>query len=193
MTHQEDALPYSHPMRVADLASNETTSFELIPTADQCRAIAADIDLPGLRKLRFTGTLSPLGKQDWKLDGHLGATVTQTCVVTLEPVTTRIEEDIKRHWIAGLVVNPEGDEIEMPEDVTQEPLGDVIDLGDVAVEALALSLPLYPRAEGAELAEQNFAKRGVTPMTDEAARPFAGLAGLRDKLSGGGESDDSGT
>lgn len=195
MTKTEDAQPFSHTLRVADLTSNETTAFELTPTPDQCAAIAADIDVPALRKVRFTGSLSPMGKRDWKLTGHLGATVTQDCVVTLAPVTTRIEEDVARHWIAGLVVNPGGDEVEMPEDVTQEPLGDSIDLGDVLVEALALALPLYPRAEGAELPAQNFTEPGVTPMTDEAARPFAGLADLRNKLAKGkdGESDDSDT
>ncbi|WP_424942826.1 YceD family protein [Aliiroseovarius crassostreae] len=193
MTQTEDAKPFSHILRVADLTANETTAFELVLTPDQCAAIAADIDLPALRKVRFTGSLSPMGKRDWKLTGHLGATVTQDCVVTLAPVTTRIEEDVTRQWIAGLVVAPEGDEVEMPEDVTQEKLGDVIDLGDVLVEALALALPLYPRAEDAALPAQNFAEPGVTPMTDEAARPFAGLADLRSKLAKGkeGESDES--
>lgn len=192
MTQTEDALPYSHPLRIADLAPNEATPFELIPTDAQCKAIAADIDVPALRKIRFTGTLAPLGKKDWELKARLGATVTQECVVTLAPVTTRIEEEVIRHWVAALVTTPgapDGDEVEMPDDVTVEPLTPEVDLGEVLVEALALALPLYPRAEGASLNKQNFAEPGITPMTDEAARPFAGLAGLRNKLSG--ESDPS--
>lgn len=189
MTQPKDALPFSHPIRVADLSPHEATAFEIIPSEAQCRAIAADIGVPALRKIRFTGTLAPMGKRDWKMQARLGATVTQDCVVTLAPVTTRIEDEVSRHWIAGLVTAPEGDEVEMPDDVTQEPLGVEIDLGEVLVEALALALPLYPRAEGAALETQNFTEPGITPMTDEAARPFAGLAGLRDKLSG--ESDPS--
>ncbi|UWP89989.1 YceD family protein [Aliiroseovarius crassostreae] len=189
MTQPKDALPFSHPIRVADLPPNEATPFEIIPSEAQCRAIAADIGVPALRKIRFTGTLAPMGKRDWKMKARLGATVTQDCVVTLAPVTTRIEDEVSRHWIAGLVTAPEGDEVEMPDDVTQEPLGAEIDLGEVLIEALALALPLYPRAEGAALEAQNFTEPGITPMTDEAARPFAGLAGLRDKLSG--ESDPS--
>ncbi|UWP93148.1 DUF177 domain-containing protein [Aliiroseovarius crassostreae] len=189
MTQPKDALPFSHPIRVADLPPNEATPFEIIPSEAQCRAIAADIGVPALRKIRFTGTLAPMGKRDWKMKARLGATVTQDCVVTLAPVTTRIEDEVSRHWIAGLVTAPEGDEVEMPDDVTQEPLGAEIDLGEVLIEALALALPLYPRVEGAALEAQNFTEPGITPMTDEAARPFAGLAGLRDKLSG--ESDPS--
>ncbi|KPN63127.1 Uncharacterized metal-binding protein YceD, DUF177 family [Aliiroseovarius crassostreae] len=189
MTQPKDALLFTHPIRVADLSPNEATAFEIIPSEAQCRAIAADIGVPALRKIRFTGTLAPMGKRDWKMQARLGATVTQDCVVTLAPVTTRIEDEVSRHWIAGLVTAPEGDEVEMPDDVTQEPLGTEIDLGEVLIEALALALPLYPRAEGAALEAQNFTEPGITPMTDEAARPFAGLAGLRDKLSG--ESDPS--
>lgn len=191
MTQPKDALPFSHPIRVADLSPHEATAFEIIPSEAQCRAVAADIGVPALRKIRFTGTLAPMGKRDWKMKARLGATVTQDCVVTLAPVTTRIEDEVSRHWIAGLVTAPEGDEVEMPDDVTQEPLGTEIDLGEVLVEALALALPLYPRAEGAALETQNFTEPGNTPMTDEAARPFAGLAGLRDKLSGKSDPSDN--
>ena len=50
------------------------------------------------------------------------------------------------------------------------------------VEALSLALPLYPKAEGAQLEDTTFAQPGITPMSDEAARPFSGLSALRDKL-----------
>lgn len=189
MTHADTSLPFSHPLRPADLATHEPTQFELVLDEPDCAAIAQDIGVPALRKIRFKGTLKPIGKRDWQLSAHLGATVLQDCVVTLAPVTTRIEEDVTREWLAAARKVTNEEEVEIPEDVSQDPLGDVIDLGEVLIEALALALPAYPRAEGADLSEQNFAEKGVTPMTDEDARPFAGLAGLRDKLSG--ESDPS--
>ncbi len=184
MTQTDMPLPFSHPLRPADLVTHEPTQFELVLDDATCAAIAKDIDVPGLRKIRFKGTLQPIGKRDWQLTAHLGATVLQDCVVTLAPVTTRIEEDVTRQWLAATRKTADEEEVEMPEDVTQDPLGDVIDLGEVLIEALALALPPYPRAAGADLSEQNFAEKGVTPMTDEDARPFAGLAGLRDKLAG---------
>ena len=52
--------------------------------------------------------------------------------------------------------------------------------------ALALALPLYPRAPGAELGQAVFAEPGTAPLKDEDLRPFAGLAGLKAKLEGGG-------
>lgn len=180
-----DAGPYSHLLRVADLSTKRPTSFELRPDSAECAAIAEDLGIPALRKLRFAGEVKALGKQDWQLSGQLGATVVQECVVTLAPVTTRVEEPVRRRWVRDMPELDMGDEVEIPEDETLEPLGELIDLGRILVEALALSLPLYPRADGAELDTLNYAEPGVTPMTDEDAKPFAGLAGLRDKLSGG--------
>jgi uncharacterized metal-binding protein YceD (DUF177 family) len=107
--------------------------------------------------------------------------VVQPCVVTLAPVTTRIDIDITRRYSATHV-EPEADEAEMPEDDTTEALPDRLDLTAVMLEALALALPDYPRAEGAELAERQFAAPGVAPMTDADAKPLAGLAALRDRL-----------
>lgn len=181
---------YQHVLRVADLSTSAPTSFELIPTDADCKAIAADLGLPALRKVRFKGTVSARGKTDWQLKAQLGATVVQDCVVTLDPVTTRIEEPVSRRWVRDLPELEAGDEVEMPEDESLEELGSEIDLGQVMTESLALALPLFPRAEGAELDQTNFAGPGITPMRDEDARPFAGLSALRDQLAGKSDSDD---
>ena len=168
-------------MRLADLASNRPTSFELSPTATERQAIAAHLDITAIKKLRFEGALAPQGKTDWGLTARLGATVVQECVVTLKPVTTRIDEDITLSYVADM---PEIDaaEIEMPVEDTVEPLPDSLDLAQVMIEALSLALPAYPRADDADLGEAVFAPEGVSPMKDEDAKPFAGLAGLRETL-----------
>lgn len=168
-------------LRVADLAQNAPTSFELRPNAPTCAALAAELGLIGLRKLRFAGQIAARGRRDWELTGTLGATVVQPCVVTLDPVTSRIDVDVRRLYVAALP-EIEEEEVEMPEDDTVEPLGSVIDPGAVMAEALALALPLYPRKDGVDLNEAVFSEPGVQPMTDEDARPFAGLANLRDSL-----------
>ena len=169
--------------RVADLPQNRATAFELRPDAAALQAIAADLGLLGLRKLLFKGTLSASGSADWVLQAHLGATVIQPCVLTLDPVTTRIEADVERHFLADMPELGDEEEVEMPEDENAEPLRAIIDVSSIMAESLALNLPLYPRAEGAALDETVFTEPGKHAMTDEDARPFAGLAALRDKLS----------
>ncbi|MGR3759087.1 YceD family protein [Roseobacteraceae bacterium NS-SX3] len=167
--------------RVADLPQNAPMAFDIQPAGEELAQIAGELGLRGLRKLRFKGELRAQGRRDWVLEAMLGATVVQDCVVTLEPVSTRIDQPVQRSYVAGLEM-PEAEEAAMPEDDTVEPLGTHIDVQGVMVEALALALPQYPRKEGAELGEAVYAEPGVQPMRDEDAKPFAGLASLRDKL-----------
>ncbi|MCW3779987.1 YceD family protein [Defluviimonas salinarum] len=174
-----------HPLRVADLAARKPTRFDLKPESEMLERIAAEIGVVAVAKLRFRGELLPQGRRDWLLRAELGATVTQACVVSLAPVVTRIEETVERRYLADMP-EPDGEEIEMPEDETAEPLPTVIDAGAVMVEALTLALPLYPRAEGAEVGTTSVTPPGAEPLADEERRPFAGLADLM-KKNGGGE------
>jgi uncharacterized metal-binding protein YceD (DUF177 family) len=174
-------------LRVSDLSENTETRFEITPDAAQCGDIARELGLDGLRKLRFAGHIVADGTRDWRLEADLGATVIQPCVVTLAPVTTRIEDRVVRRFLTQLPEDgSEEEEIELPEDETIERLGREIDLDLVLFEALALALPLYPRAPDATLEKAQFSEPGQTPMSDDDARPFAGLKALRNKL----ENDD---
>lgn len=179
------ALPQSQ-VRLADLATRKATDFTVQPDAAARAAIAEALGISGVKKLRFAGQIAPVGKADWQLTGELGATVVQPCVVTLDPVTTRIDEAVTRTYVADLP-EPEGSEVEMPEDDTIEPLPATLDLIQVLIEALALALPQYPRAEGVDLGEAVFAEPGVAPMRDDDAKPFAGLQALRDSLEKKGD------
>ncbi|MGB3246406.1 MAG: DUF177 domain-containing protein [Sulfitobacter sp.] len=173
--------PSATALRVADLSQNADHSFELRPDAAAMAEIAAALDLSALRKLHFKGRLIPLGTSDWRLEAHLGATVVRPCVVTLEPVTTRIDTEITRQFIRDYA-DVDEPEAEMPEDDTTEALGAWIDPAQVMQEALALAVPDYPRKDDAKLGQMVYTEPGEAPMTDQDARPFAGLADLKQKL-----------
>ncbi|MGR3636308.1 MAG: YceD family protein [Shimia sp.] len=168
--------------KVRTLPQNQPQPFELRPTKAELAAIAADFDLLDLRKTTLIGTIQAAGKTDWTLTARLGATVVQPCVVTLKPVTTRIEASLERHYLAQVPDQPEDEEVEMPEDENAELLGSEIDVSAVLYEALALNLPQFPRADNAEMENAVFTEPGKQAMTDQEARPFASLAALRDKL-----------
>ncbi len=186
-TPRPAAPSLTHPLRVAGLPNRKPTRFDLRPDAATRAAMAAELGLIALPAFQFRGELRPAGRDDFMLEADLLARVEQPCSVTLVPVGSDISERVTRRYDADFTY-PEGDEIEMPEDDTTEPLPEVIDLGAVALEALALALPLYPRAPGAELGEAVFAAPGTAPLRDTDLRPFAGLAALKDRL--GGADDD---
>lgn len=176
--------PLSHPLRVAALPSRKPTRFKLDPDAETRQAMAADLGLLDLPRFQFKGELTPAGSRDFTLTARLTADVVQPCSITLAPVPAHLEETVLRRFLADWQ-EPEAEEVEMPEDDSSEPLPEIIDLGAVALEALALALPLYPRAEGVELGEASFAPPGAEPIRDEEMKPFAGLAALKQKLAGG--------
>ncbi|ETX30644.1 YceD family protein [Roseivivax isoporae] len=184
--------PHPGPFRTAELSQAVPTAFEVAPDADTCAALAETLGITRVRKLRFAGEIRPVGKRGFELRAELGATVVQPCVVTLDPVTTRIDTEVVRTFLPPAILGePEpGSEVEMPEDDTTEPLPDVIDPAAVMAEALALALPDYPRADGAHLGQAEARPEGAEPIRPEETKPFSGLAALRDRMADGdGEAD----
>ncbi|NHB76842.1 YceD family protein [Rhodobacter calidifons] len=168
--------------RTGGLSPRKPTRFRFRPEAEARAALAADLDLLALHALELTGEIRPVGRDELLLVAQLTARADQPCGITLAPVPALIDEPVQRRYVAGLAA-PEGDEVEMPEDDTTEPMPEVIDLAEIAAEALALSLPLYPRAPGADFGQALHAAEGVTPLSDRDLKPFAGLQDLAAKLA----------
>ena len=176
-------LPWPHPLRVASLDRSRPTRFDLQADEAARAAIAEHLGLLGIDSLRFRGELAPVGAADWRMTGRLTADVVQECVVTLEPLSGRIDERIGRDFLAdagGLSLDLDLDAEDEPDEFT-----DVIDPGAVAIEALALALDPYPRAPGTDPVDARAAPPGADPLDNAALKPFAGLAALRDKMQGG--------
>lgn len=170
-----DDLP-SQPYRSALVSGRKTLRFAFAPD-DAARAqMARALGLLELPEFSFKGEMSPMGRADVVLLAELAGLVVQPCSITLAPVRSRVKDSVERHYRAEYT-EPQGDEVEIPED-DADPLPEIIDVAAVALEALALALPLYPRAKGAELGEAVFAAPGVAPLKADDLKPFAGLAGL---------------
>jgi uncharacterized metal-binding protein YceD (DUF177 family) len=175
------ATGLSLPLRLSSLSRRGPHTVHMRPDGAARAALAQELDILALRKLDMRGTLIAEGREDWRFDGTLGATAVQACVVTGEPVTSRVDTPVVRRFVAQMP-DPTGPEAEMPEDDSLEPLRGMIDAGDILREALALALPDYPRAPGAELAASGIEE------PDDAARPnpFAALAALKPGGTNGG-------
>ncbi|MBX2853994.1 MAG: DUF177 domain-containing protein [Rhodobacteraceae bacterium] len=185
-------IPFKHIYEVEALAkSGRDHAVSLEASLAERTAIAEFLELEAVDSMRLTGTLAREGRSDWRFDGRLEAQVAQRCVVTLEPTPAAISEAMAHVWSpnaaagqtadaaindATFGVDPEAD------DDPPEPLGAEIDLGAAAVEALSLALDPYPRAADAALDATLAGPPGVAPLTDEALRPFAGLAALRESM-----------
>jgi uncharacterized metal-binding protein YceD (DUF177 family) len=172
--------------RTGGLSPRKPTRFTYVPDKAEREALAQELGLLALYALELTGELRPQGRDEILLEARLVARLDQPCSVTLVPVPAKIDEPVRRRYVADLQL-PDGDEIEMPEDDTVEPMPEMIDLADVAAEALALALPLYPRAPGVDFTQALHAGDGVAPLSDEDVKPFSALQGLAEQLKAKGK------
>lgn len=169
-------------IRLTELNARQAHPVSLNIGSGALAPMAEVLSVREIRKLRLDGLLSPAGDADWQFTADLGATVIQTCGVTLGPVTTRIDVKFTRLYSAAFEDTDAAGEVEMSPETDVEPLPAALDLVEIALEEVSLALPAFPRAEGVEPGDIAVTEPGKAPMTDEDARPFAGLAALRDKL-----------
>jgi len=150
-------------------------------------ALARRFGVPGVDAFSVSATLTtrPGGAA---LIGTVSARLRQQCVVTMEPIQTRIEETFERRFVPADRIEPEQD-FDPEGDDPPEPLTDHIDVGEIAAEAAALAIDPFPRAPGATIERSSAAPPGATPLDDDAVKPFASLAELKRRLESGGEGD----
>ncbi|GMO27368.1 MULTISPECIES: YceD family protein [unclassified Bradyrhizobium] len=118
-----------------------------------------------------------------QVTGSVRARIGQTCVVTLDPIESEIEEEVDLVFAPEAEVRKMADLIEEGQDDAEPPevvdppeaiANGIIDLGRIATDALFLAIDPYPRKEGAVFEAE------VTAV-DPEDHPFAVLKALQDK------------
>lgn len=167
---------------ISDLKQNKTHHFtlrwqdsEMIPHSDQ-------LGLKSVKKVSVEGEISAQGRKDWILKAKVGASVVQSCVVSMEDVKTRLDVEFTRRYLHDFEDYEAENTTEEELDAEIEPIPSEIDLLAMTLECIMLNLDEYPRLEGIALETTLAAPKGVEPLTDEAVKPFASLASLKDKL-----------
>lgn len=185
------AIPIHLSIGLGDItASPATISF-----AAPAKSLPALADLAGAEEV--TGFTAELRIRKWRrrglaVEAELAADLVQMCVVTLEPIKTRIEEHFEARFLSASErrddTNRPGLEIEIDPDEADPPEyfeGSEVDLGPVLVEHFLLGVDPYPRAEGAEV-EDAFSGDGRLADEDDGSppSPFAALAQLKSSAEG---------
>jgi hypothetical protein len=160
---------------------------DLTQAGAEVRVTAAPENLPGLanwagvdsvKRFAATVTLRRLTQSRFQFDAKLTADVVQSCVVTLEPVPSRISRRVTRELhLAPRVPREESGELTLSagdDDVPETILSLDYDLAAPLLEEFALAIDPYPRKEGV----------AFTPPADAEgaeASPFAVLKALKDR------------
>lgn len=166
---------FSYPVRAGQI--REQKQDYTIRAGDAQRAtLAARFGLPAISRLEGRFILHHERSGIIAAELAMNATITQTCVVSLEPFEAKIKEQATLRFVPEAAMHHASGDEEDEEDVTPDTLdspdeipysGDIIDLGAALAEQLALALDPYPRKPGAALPDS---------ASDNSAHPFAALA-----------------
>jgi hypothetical protein len=164
--------PWHFPVAVEDVPDSGE-HYGLTADSQTRAAIAKVAGLCDLPRLEANFDVSRQGRGGLRVAGRIAATVTQTCVVTLDPVANEVAEDVDLLFVPQASVAEAGGAATKPDEreYEMEPLiGGVVDLGTLATEFLILGLDPYPRKQGAVF-------QGPEETAGEG--PFSALAALQ--------------
>jgi uncharacterized metal-binding protein YceD (DUF177 family) len=181
---EEPVSPWSVPVTVDDIPETGL-HLEIEPAAAARAELAAFANVRELPRLSAVFDLTRRGA-GVEVSGQVKALVGQTCVVSLEPMETEVDEAVDLIFLpvrvgAEAPADSEGEshQVKLDEDVSEPLIGGKVDLGAIATEFLILGIDPYPRKPDAQF---------TPPKTDDAGlNPFAVLEALK-KRPGGGQS-----
>ena len=150
---------------------------ELEATPRQREALAALGDLGGVHSAKASFDLHHAGDGRVHVTGRVRAEVCQTCVVTLDPVDNIVDEPVDLMFMPPDQIRDLADLVEEDGEADSgdppEPINNgLIDLGQIAADALFLGLDPYPRKPDAVFAAPRDAD-------DPEQHPFAALKALK--------------
>lgn len=163
----------------ADTISESPKLIEIGADETERRKLAGRFSLKGIDQLSARVKLARRAGIV-HADGHVEAKVTQSCVVTGEPMPTSIDAPFSVRYVSdGFGAPGAEEEVELSaEDCDTLPLdGNRIDLGELAAETLALALDPFPRSEGADAALKDAGLGG-----EIETGPFAALKALKERM-----------
>ena len=162
-----NALELSRPIP-ADRVGSAGLSLTVEANAQECAAIARRLLIPSVEALRCDWTLRAAPGGCVEAEGSLRAGLHQECVVSLDAFAVKVVEEFTVRFVPAGQESEEADDPDLPDEL---PIVDgTLELGEAAVEQLALALDPYPRKPGAVLPEE---------AGESAVNPFAALAKLR--------------
>ena len=163
----EHRLPFSEVVRINEIGAG--LERHLVPDAEAVKRIVKALDLASLTSFKADLKVAP-ARVGWTLTGRVVATLEQVCGITLDPLPVQVDERFSVDLVEA--VEPESDEIEVTlDDDSPDVIEDGrIDLGQYAVEQLALTLDPFPRKPGAEF---------VQPDEPAEISPFAVLKAFK--------------
>jgi uncharacterized metal-binding protein YceD (DUF177 family) len=180
--------PFYRPLRIREVPDKGGLDRHVEATPDECAAIAVDSSFPAVASLDADFHIVARAGGRLDVSGTVEATVTQMCVVTLEPFESTLQQEIE----VSFALPPAGAgrtnaervrlaavvdiDLDAPDDAPDPIVDNTIDLGAVALEFLMLARDPYPKKPGV-----HFTDVLIGEKEQEDPSPFAALERFKDR------------
>jgi len=174
---------FSRPVEI-DKIGKDGLVEDIVAEPEELTALAERMKLPAIRELKAHLEIAPWKKGRIRVRGHFSAVVDQECVRTLDTFTSEIGEPVERIYIKPEFVSAG----EMKEGADFDPdapdapdviVDEVIDIGELVAESLALALDPWPKKPGTTYVDYHSGEEAEGQSADEGKSPFAALEKLR--------------
>jgi uncharacterized metal-binding protein YceD (DUF177 family) len=174
--------PFSYLVKVGRM-SHDPVAVHVEADASALKALAGLWNVLSVEQLSADLKIRRWKRDGVKVFGEIRGKVTQACVVTLDPVSADIDEEIDQIFVpegsplARIPANDVGEIVIDPDgpDLPETFVGDTIDVGAVVAEFAAMGLDPYPRKPGVEF-EPHAEKSGGA---ERKPSPFAVLKDMK--------------
>lgn len=149
-------------------------------TAEERARLASELDIPSVERAAADIAVRAVSTGKYRMTGRVTADVTLTCVVSLEPVRSEVDEDVSVELWPAEDVGPlaEGEQSVLEADIPEPIEHGRIDIGRIVFEHIAAGLDPYPRRADAAFDAEAL---GVGERSSKPESPFAVLAKLKPK------------
>jgi len=154
---------WSHFFDIDDLGKEGREELTISASEEECEDIARRVDVKEIKDVQADLVIKRTSGT-YHVTGKFTATVTQECVVTLDPIETNLSEEVEG-WFAdkettvsfaaakrereGAKSHGEVEILEESDD-PEAMIEGIIDLGELVTQHISLAVPPYPHKEGVE-------------------------------------------
>ena len=158
-----------------------------VATPAERQAVVEALGLTSCSALSAILSARPRPGGRYSVEGRIKAGIEQSCVVTLDPVQSQLDEPVAGEFCpADDVIRPAAIEAHFDPDEQDEPLAiedGQLTVGQLIYEHLALTIDPFPRQAGVDPVKIEHGPRGAPRLDaqtpDARPNPFAALAKLK--------------
>ena len=176
-------MNFSNPIQIVIplkvLRQTKKFTFQYTSNLKELTELTRILKIEELKAFSFHGQFFQLNENDYMLRASFNATLVQLCIISLNPIRTKISNKINQSY-SDEDNNQKTNHLLIDHDsIEKEQIKSEINVGDIMLEALSLEIPLYPKKKNAKFEGITVTESEIKPLDQTLNNPFLSLKKLK--------------